>query len=273
MRMLQNDTGIPLYIQLKDILKEKILCKKYRANDKIPPENELCDQYGVSRITVRKAIEKLVQEKLLYRLQGKGTFVMSGKLRRTLPKLYSFSEDMRELGFVPASRTLEQQIIEADDTIQTLLRLPEDSTQVNKFVRLRMANNEPILIETVYIPIYLCPDLIQKDLEKDSLYRILKDDYQYVLEYAEEHYDVTILGIGDAALLQIREGAPAFSIERITYLANEVPIELTRAIGRGDRLRFTVKLIKNSDTEFTKNIVRGEGTSCTTFVKEKTNVT
>lgn len=254
MNVIKYDSGIPLYIQLQGILKEKILNGEYGVDEQIPPENELCETYNVSRITVRKAIETLVQEKLLYRLQGKGTFVTPLKLRRNLPKLYSFSEDMRELGLVPDSQVLEQCVEETDEAVRTLLQLPEAQTQVTKLSRVRLANNEPLLIEHAYIPLYLCPDLIHKDLAKGSLYQIFRDHYQLSLEYAEENYEVTVMNKREARILKCHEHAPAFSIERITFLDTKVPIELTRAIGRGDRLRFSVKLVKDTDTQFRRNV-------------------
>ena len=166
MNVIRNDARVSLYLQLYDILKGKILSGEYKADEKIPPDRELCETYNVSRITVLKAIDNLVQEQLLYRVQGKGTFVTSSKLRRNLPKLYSFSEDMRELGLVPGSQVLEQHVEEADEKIRTVLQLPKENIRVTKLVRVRLANDEPILLETTYIPLFLCPDLLKNDFEK-----------------------------------------------------------------------------------------------------------
>ena len=253
MTMINSDSGVALYIQLQKILKKKILSGKYTVGEKIPPENELCEIYDVSRITVRKAIDTLVQEKLLYRVQGKGTFVTSLKLRRDLPKLYSFSEEMRELGLVPSSRVLKTSVEKAHETIQALLEFPEGETQVNRIARVRLANNEPILLEKVYIPLYLCPDLLDNYVESDSLYRIFREQYHFVLEHAKENYEVTLMTKYDAEILQCREHDPAFFIERITFLDTDIPVVLTRAIGRGDKLRLTVDLIKNADSQFRRS--------------------
>ena len=176
------------------------------------------------------------------------------KLKWNLPTLYSFSEEMRELGLVPSSRILERSIEEARETIQELLRLPEGKTKVNRILRVRLANNEPILLEKVYVPLYLCPDLLDRYTESDSLYRMFKEDYHLSLEYAEENYEVTSMTVRAAKVLHCQEYAPAFSIERTTFLDTDIPISLTRAIGRGDKLRLTVKLVKNADRQFQRNI-------------------
>ena len=254
MNVIKNDGRVALYLQLYDILKEKILSGEYNPGEQIPPDRELCETYNVSRITVLKAIDNLVQEQLLYRVQGTGTFVTSSKLRRNLPKLYSFSEDMRELGLTPGSRVLEQCVEEANEKVRTILQLPKENIQVTKLVRVRLANDEPILIENTYIPLYLCPNLMEHDFEKGSLYHILDEQYHLILKYAEEHYEITQLAPSEVKLLQCQELMCAFSIERITFLNTHVPVEFTRAIGRGDKLHFTVKLVKSADTQFRRNI-------------------
>ncbi len=254
MKVIRNDGRVPLYLQLYDIIKEDILSGKYRSDEKIPSARELGETHNVSRITVEKAIEALVQENLVYRMQGKGTFVTSSKLHRSLPKLYSFSEDMQELGLVPGSRVLELRVEDADEHICTVLRLPDNQSQVTKLVRVRLANDEPILIETTYIPVYLCPGLTECDFEKGSLYKTLDERYHLTLEYAEEHYEITRMKAREADLLQCRENTCAFSIERLTFLETHRQVEYTRAVGRGDRLHFTVKLIRNAETPFRRKI-------------------
>ncbi len=250
MTIMNSDSGVALYIQLQKILKKKILSGEYTVGEKIPPENELCDTYNVSRITVRKAVDTLVQERLLYRVQGKGTFVTSLKLRRDLPKLSSFSEEIRELGLVPGSRVLEQSLKEAHEPLRTLLQLPEKATHINRITRVRLANNEPIFLEKVYIPVYLCPNLFDTYIESDSLYRIFREQYHFVLEYAKESYEVKSMTKHEAEILQCKEHEPVFFIERITFLDTDIPVALTRATGRGDKLRLSVDLVKNADTQF-----------------------
>ncbi len=192
---------------------------------------------------MRQAINSLVQEGYLYRKQGVGTFVTSPKLRRRLPRLYSFSEDMRELGLEPSSQVLEQRVIEADEEMAEILKLPDGSRKINKLVRVRLANGEPILLEKTFIPYYLCPDLVKENLEEGSLYDILRNKYRLWLDHAFETYEVTSLTKEEAKVLSCLEKSPAFSIERVSFLKTDVPVELTRSVSRGDRVRFTVQLV------------------------------
>ncbi|MDK2896027.1 MAG: GntR family transcriptional regulator, N-acetylglucosamine utilization regulator [Candidatus Atribacteria bacterium] len=240
---ISEENNLPLYQQLKNILKGQILNGTFRVGDQIPSESELCARYGVSRITVRQAIASLVQEGLLYRRPGKGTFVTSPKLRRRLPRLYSFSEDMRELGLEPSSRTLEQKVEEAEEEVAELLKLPDTDRRVTKLVRVRLANGEPILIERTFVPHYLCPDLVKENLEQGSLYDILRKKYRLWLDHASETYEVTALTREEAEALNCPEKSLAFFIERVSFLKTGVPVELTRSVSRGDRVRFTVQLV------------------------------
>jgi len=240
---LTEDSNIPLYHQLKNIIKAQIITGAIQPGDKIPSESELGERYGVSRITVRQAINSLVQEGYLYRKQGVGTFVTSLKLRRRLPRLYSFTEDMRELGLEPSSQVLEQKVVEADEEMAEILKLPPGDKRVNRLVRVRLANGEPILLERTFIPYYLCPDLTTEDLERGSLYSLLREKYNLLLDHAYETYEVGKVRKEEAKVLKCPSGFPAFVIERLTYLKTEIPVEWTKSVARGDRLRFTVRLV------------------------------
>jgi len=253
MSNIDTRSGIPLYIQIKEIIKNDILSGKFKAWEKIPTEKELCKLYNVSRITIQKALNVLMQEKMLVRKQGKGTFVTPFKLRRRLPKLYSFSEDMKELGLIPSSRVLEKKITKADEEMMTFLRLGPEERKITKIVRIRLANDEPVLIERTCIPYKLAPELINEDLEHGSLYTILSEKYGLILDHAEEVYEVTLAKGSEAKLLECEDPSPAFFITRVTYLKNGEPIELTRSIGRGDKLRFTLQLVKD-EAQFRRSV-------------------
>jgi GntR family transcriptional regulator len=258
MSRIVSDSGIPLYIQLKDILREKILKGEYKPLDRIPPESVLCGLYGVSRITVRQALSVLAQERLLYRKQGRGTFVTSPKFGRRLPRLDSFSDNMRELGLTPSSRVVERRVESAKADVAALLRLPAKEQRVNKIVRVRRANGEPVLLEHTYVPYFLCPDLLKSGpetgslFETESLYRFLAETCGLVLHTAQETYEVTALKKREAELLGCSQSQPAFAIERIACLSDGTPVELTRSRGRGDRLRFTLQLVSDRAQFFSK---------------------
>jgi GntR family transcriptional regulator len=254
MAILKENTGIPLYIQVLAELRSKISSGDFLPGQKIPPEFQLCREFGVSRITIRRAVKTLVDERLLYAKQGKGTFVNAMKIGRRLPKLYSFSEDMRELGFEPSSRILEQVVAEADDETAALLDLPPSDRLVNRISRVRMANKIPVLIERTFIPHYLCPDLLEQTFDHKSLYRTLDERYRLELDRAEETYEVRLLTAPEAKELGCKRSLPAFSIQRLAFHTGGGVLELTRSVGRGDMLRFSVQLITH-EMRFSRDLI------------------
>ncbi|MDR7076994.1 DNA-binding GntR family transcriptional regulator [Neobacillus niacini] len=151
MEPLQHDSLIPLYHQLMERLKVSIEKKQWSPGDKIPSENQLMDQFGVSRNTAKKAIEELVQVGILYRIQGKGTFVAKPKLQQSLMGFYSFSKVLREKGLNPKDIILKIEEVKPTAKIREAIQLREDE-HVIEMKRLRCANNEPYLLETSFIP-------------------------------------------------------------------------------------------------------------------------
>lgn len=253
MRDLKDSSGIPLYFLIKKAIQDKIFSGEYKTDDKIPAETKLCTEYNVSRITVRKAIDLLVKENLLYTKQGVGTFVAHNKLIRELTKIYSFSEDMVKLGFNPSSKVVTFKVDVARPEEQEALKLPASNQRVYRITRVRLADGEPILLERTVIPHYLCRDLQSFNIKKDSLYRILKEDYRFTPYEAEETYEAAIIEPEEAELLQCRKKLAVFHIHRIGYLVDGTPFELTTATGRGDLLQFKLHLATN-EANFSKHV-------------------
>jgi GntR family transcriptional regulator len=243
-RAAGDSEGVPKYIQLGRILRDKIVSQEYRPGDRIPSEVALGDTYHVSRITVRQAIDRLVRDGFLARRQGLGTYVLAQKLRRNISRVYTFTGDMQNMGLKPSSRVLELVVEEADEDTALSLQLPSSNWKVTRLTRVRLANGTPILLEATRIPEHLCPGLVEKDFSKGSLYRILTEDYRLPPHHAEETYEAIVLRRRDAELLECpsRGAQPAFAIQRLTYLENGIPIELTKSVGRGDRLTLAVNM-------------------------------
>jgi GntR family transcriptional regulator len=236
---------IPKYVQLASILEEKLARREYELNQQIPTEDRLCQEYQVSRITVREAVNRLVQDGLVERRQGKGTYVVAQKLRRNIAKVYSFSHDMVHLGLRPSSVVLVQTVEQASPEVAAILKLPAADRRVTRIERVREANDTPILLERTLIPTYLCPGLERVDLASGSLYEALTQRYGVSPRTAEETYEAIILQPTDARRLgcALRKPQPAFSIQRTTLLADGTPIEFTRAVGRGDRLTLGINMV------------------------------
>lgn len=242
-REIIKDSPLPLYYQLKQILIEQIEHGELEENDKLPTEKELCEQFDISRATVRQAMQELEKDELIYKIQGKGSFVSPKKLAQNLLNFYSFTDEMKKLGKVPSSIVLDFNIVNATEKIARKLNI-ESAERVYQFTRLRLADQEPMILETTYIPYTFFPGIFKDDLEKNPLYDILKNRYNIVFSKAEEVFSATFLSGDEAKLLKFIEGGPVLLVERLTYDSNERVIEYTKSLTRGDKFKYRVVLEK-----------------------------
>ena len=239
-RRIDKKIPVPLYYQLKEILLDYI--HESQIGTLIPPEMELCTLFEISRPTVRQALNELVVEGYLQRRKGKGTFVSSPKITRDHTfALQSFNDEMRRQGVAPSTKVLEFERINADEGVANKLGLPSNS-EVIKLRRLRSTNGEPILIVLTYLPFTRVPGLLDKDLEANSLYKTLAEDYGIVVEKTTRTLEPRLAGEYESVLLGIQKGAPVQHIETVSYLAEGTPIEFSLGSYRGDRNKFTFEL-------------------------------
>ncbi len=241
-KSINKDIPIPLYYQLKKILFEYITKHHDDVNSPIPTEIELSNHFNISRPTVRQAINELVVEGHLYRIKGKGTFVSKPKINQDfLLKLESFNSEMKSKGFTPSTKILSVEVIKSDDKISNALNVGIDS-DIIKLSRLRFADMEPIVFVETYLPHQKCSNLTKKDLERESLYALLENDYGLCVSKVMRNLEAVIAGEFEAELLQIEKGSPIQYIESIAYLDDGSPIEYSLAKYRGDRNKFTFEL-------------------------------
>ncbi|MDI3548622.1 MAG: GntR family transcriptional regulator, N-acetylglucosamine utilization regulator [Halanaerobiales bacterium] len=237
---LNEASRLPLYVQLKELMKEKIEKGEWKINDKIPSERDLEKDYDVSRMTVRKAIIELVNEGILTRKQGKGTFVKELRIEQDLVKLNGFTQEMRLRGLKPSTRVIDAAEISPDIDVRNKLKL-NLGEKVFVLKRLRLANDEPMAYEVSYISEKLCPDLLNHNLNQ-SLYKVLTEEYNIALKYAMQSLEAGIASKKEADLLNINENDPILILERLTTDGNERPIEFVKSIYRGDKFKFLVRL-------------------------------
>ncbi|MEH7352392.1 GntR family transcriptional regulator [Neobacillus drentensis] len=242
MKPLQPESVIPLYHQLMERLKDSIEKGNWTPGDKIPSENQLMDQFSVSRNTAKKAIEELVQDGILYRIQGKGTFVAKPKLQQSLMGFYSFSKVLKEKGMNPKDIILKIEEAKPTSKIREALQLGEDENVI-EMKRLRCANNEPYILESSFIPKNLISNMEQlKKVGEISLYDLFTQEYNIVVTRAKEAFEPVLIRSEESEYLQTEEGLPALLLERTAYDVNGVPVEFCRSIVRGDRCRFYTEL-------------------------------
>lgn len=246
------DSNIPLYEQLASYIKMNIQSGVLKPGDQMITENSLCKVLNISRTTVRQCMNRLVDEGLIIRRRGKGSFIANQKLKRNINYLYNFSENMRSIGALPTSIVLTKEVIEVtDERIIELLQLPMTQTKAFHLVRLRCANGVPLLLENTYIPYYLCNGIEKLNFESASLYDSLSYQYSLNLYHAYETIEAIIINSRNAKLLKCNSIIPGYQIERISHLDSGYVFELTTSITRADKCVFRLELYKN--TALSKN--------------------
>ncbi|HEU5138381.1 MAG TPA: GntR family transcriptional regulator [Bacillales bacterium] len=241
-KTIEHGSFIPLYHQLKEILKEKIESGEWESGDKLPSEHELQRNYDISRNTVKKALDDLVQEGMLNRIQGKGTFVSKPKFEQSLSGFYSFSKVLKQKGLNPKDIIISIEEKTVKPSIARQLQIASD-TEVFDLKRLRCANDEPIILETSYIPKTIIPELSVEQLDHYSLYDYMEQVYDVSVTKAKEIFEPVLVRDYESHYLEIQEGRPALMLDRLAYDAKGTPVEFCRSIVRGDRCRFYTELI------------------------------
>lgn len=242
MRKIVKSSPVPLYYQLKEIIQEMIDNEELKPGDPIPPERELCAIHEISRMTVREAVMALVNEGALYREQGKGTFVSKPKSKHQLSELKGLTEDMERLGHKVETKILGFDVAEATKSIGKTLNLSDMNSHVISIQRLRIVDQEPYAVETVWLDQSKCPDLTKETLEGNSLYGILRDRYSIIPNYARQTVEPIMLSEYESELLGVEPDSMALLFRRTTYSADDEIIEYTKAIYRTDRHKFEIFL-------------------------------
>lgn len=242
MRKVSKINPLPLYYQIKEIIQEMIENEELKPGDIIPAERELCEIQGVSRMTVNKAIMDLVNEGVIYREQGKGTFVASPKEKQQISRLKGFTEEMEGQGLKSDTHILSFRIKTATRQIKAQLAMTQEQTKVIEIKRLRLSNEEPIAIETAFIPQHIFQDMTAEMIEGKSLYSIFRDKYNVNPIRAKQTIEPIILSEYECKLLNQKENSIALMFKRNTYLADGSPIETTTAIYRSDRYKYEIYL-------------------------------
>lgn len=239
---LDKQLPTPLYHQLEEHLKTEIESRAWAAGEQLPNEGKLAERFGVSKITVRQALQNLEDRGYIKREHGRGTFVAKRQFERPR-ELTSFTEEMRGRDLRVSSRILTQRIVEADSRVADALQIAPGSA-VFTLERLRMADSEPLTVQVAHIPAQLVPDL--ELAPETSLYEVLQRRYDLYPARAKETYFAAAADGPTAELLQIAPGSPVFAVERVTFLPNQKPFEFVRSIVRGDRYSIVLDLEKQA---------------------------
>jgi len=237
---------VPIHYQISTQMKKSIMAGEYKTGDRLPSENELATMLGVHRLTVRQALSSLVNEKVLYRIRGKGTFVGQNAIERPSHKLSGLFSEIADKGLQPTSRVLEKAVLPAPQKVAELLKIKEGD-QVTKVFRVNYADNHPIAISYHYAPNSICPELMQEDLEKQAFHQIFNKKYGMRLGWAEDEVRAGRANKFQAQHLLLSQGTVILKIERVLHLEDGRPLLLTNTVIPGEKYVYRARFFQNDE--------------------------
>jgi GntR family transcriptional regulator len=237
---------VPRYHEIEQALRERIA--QLQPDDRLPSDTQLCQEFGVSRMTARNAVARLAQEGVVYRVPGRGTFVAHSAVHRQADTLLSFSDEMRRKGRSPSSRLLERDVRTPSTDEQRLLRLSPHSN-VAVLTRVRLADGEPVALERAVLDARVVARLDTDQLEKGSLHRALLE-LGRVPTAGTASLGAAVADSAEGLLLDVPDGSPLLVERRVIVDQNGIPIELTESRYVADRygidVAFDVELAHNA---------------------------
>ncbi len=242
MKLVDKTIDIPLHTQLYNIIKDMIERKELKEGTYLMPERELCKVQNISRMTANKAITNLVNEGLLDRKQGKGTFVAYKKQKHKFQSLKGFTEVMTDKGLKVKNKILSFELDTQNLDIREKLMIKDNSEKIFKIERLRIIEDEPFALETVYIPQRMCTDLNEESVEKNSLYKLFREKYNYKIKEAVQTIEPIMLSDRDANLLERESELLALKFNRVVYTESDEVIEYTISIFTSDKHQYEIVL-------------------------------
>ena len=240
MAELIRSEGIPIYVQIRETLRGEITSQVLKRGEKHPSEQELASQFKVSRMTIRESIEDLVDEGLLYRRHGVGTFVAYPHLQRDHTRLTSFFDKTENVGVQIRATLLNKEVLIAKPRIAQALDLPAGS-KVIRVKTLRFADNVPLTVHDAYVPHILFAYILDENLEVQHLWTLF-EKRGYKVKRAIQRLEAREATKDIARLMKIKEGAPILFKERTVYADDGTPVEFTYCYNRGDIYSLTVAL-------------------------------
>ncbi len=218
------DSPTPLYVQIKDALRDGILEGRYAPLSRMPSESELQAMFEVSRITIRQALGDLQKEGLIFKVHGKGSFVSQPKAFQNITSLQGFAEAMADGGHEIHNRVVQLRFVSASAEVAAKLGLTVGASVV-EIHRVRLLDREPVSYEVTFVPERFGKKLQRADLATRDIFLILENDCGVALGRADLAIDATAADASMAAALQIRKGAPVLRIERLTHDSDGQPVD------------------------------------------------
>jgi GntR family transcriptional regulator len=232
-----------MYVQIAASLRSLVESGALPPGSLLPSEKQLCETFGVSRMTLRQAYDVLDREQLVRSQRGRGTQVLPPRIRKEQQQMRSFTEEIRSRGGNPRSQILRLETTDPSPASQQSLQLPAGQ-QVYRIERIRFNDTTPLAIEKVEIPCFLCPQLGRFDLMRHSLYEILESEFKLRLDHCVETISASGPNRKERELLQLPKGVAVLRIERKTLTVNDTLAELAVTTYRGDMYQAVVHSIR-----------------------------
>jgi GntR family transcriptional regulator len=232
---------LPLYTQIREALRTRILDGSYQTHAQLPTESELTGQFGVSRITVRQALNDLQKEGLIFKIHGKGAFVSKPKAFQDLARLQGFAEAMHVHGYETYNKLISIRHMAAPKAVAEMLKLGRGA-RITELRRVRFLNREPISLDVSYLSREIGERLAKEDLATRDIFLILENDYGIHLGNAELRIEATTADDQLAEMLGISDGAPILRIERLTCTADGKPLDFEYLYYRGDAFQYRLRV-------------------------------
>jgi GntR family transcriptional regulator len=235
---IDSASKLPLYDLIERNLRDLIINGQLQPGQMVPSEWDLSELYGVSRLTVRKALEELVRQNWLERKHGVGTFVRQPTIASISASKLSFTEQMKAIGRKPESHLVDYKVIPATLKIARALRLQQGEL-LFEITRVRLADEIPILLETACLSQQRFPSLATRQWsENDSLYQILNEEYQVIVTGLDHTIKPVLLTETEARYLQAKAGTPALLSEIVAFTREGTPVEYAWSFSNGDQSEF-----------------------------------
>jgi GntR family transcriptional regulator len=252
---LDHESATPLHIQFERRVIEHIESGEWKPGDKIPSERDLMQFADISRATVRQAMNSLSHQNILEKVHGAGTFVKQPKFEQPLHVTYSFSQQLRKLGFKLEDQLLERRLLPATPELAERLQIPVN-TDVIYIHRLRLLAGTPMMVSKSYIPYDLCPGLLHDPFD-DSLYQLLVTRYHIPVTRATDRLEAQAPDRVLCQLLRITNRVPIMYVERVALTTDDVGLHVGLTYIRGDMCFFRIDLIAQPPTLAIKNVDSG----------------
>lgn len=238
--------GTPRHAQISQWLRSEIERGRFQPEEKLPSENELAKMFDVSRVTIRRALQSLENEALIYRCQGLGSFVSDERASHNLIRLTDFNEDMAKAGIEPSSKVIGFEAVDAPLWLSQLLNLDEGK-KVIRIDRLRLGDGKPLAFDSTWLPALYGQLLDKEALKESTIYKQLEDDYEIPIIRGCYRMSAELADTELSMHLDVPENSALFLIDRMSYTIGDKPVYYQKRYYRNDRVTYEMTLEREQD--------------------------